>query len=114
MSEDLDLDGLEARVFRAISLCFLSRIDDLNAEIDAAETRAEAAEALATRLQAQLDAAMEGLKTAAVYLDALGDNLLRNDADMLLDVCLSALHPQIPVLVFPSLGQVLLSRWRFS
>lgn len=30
-----------------------------------------------------------------------------------LNPCLSALHPQIPVLVFPSLGQVLLSRWRF-
>lgn len=29
----------------------------------------------------------EAIKAAAVYLDTLGDNLLRNDADMLLDEC---------------------------
>lgn len=29
----------------------------------------------------------EVIKAAAVYLDTLGDNLLRNDADMLLDEC---------------------------
>ena len=27
------------------------------------------------------------LRAAAVYLDALGENLLRNDADMMLDEC---------------------------
>jgi len=29
----------------------------------------------------------KALRAAAVYLDALGDNLLRNDADMQLDEC---------------------------
>jgi len=56
------------------------RLDDLRSRLQSSEAAHAQALALVGRYR-------EALEEGAKYLDALGDNLLRNDADMLLDDC---------------------------
>lgn len=81
----------EFRADPSFTYLLTDNLVEANKEILRLRDALEATKALATLdiglAQARAEKAEAALAEAAAYLNALGDNLLRNDADMLLDEC---------------------------